>query len=256
MPGMKLGLFSANMSACSHPEAIARVARVAEDAGFESLWAGEHVILPDPQQPPSPMGPQDRSLDPIVALTYAAAHSSRLRLGTGIIILPQRNPVVLAKELASLDVLSSGRLLFGIGVGYLEAEFRAIGAPFADRGARTTAYLEAIDSLWYDEHPTIKTPFVQFSGVDAHPRPVQHPVPLVIGATARAPTGERSSVGTAGTASPCRSSTPVPPSRGCRRRWTATSDPTTSGHWRSASRPPAGSPPSGWRATTGSASIA
>src|SRR5580765_5986344 len=132
---LKLGLFSMTTGPCSHPDVVARVARAAEAAGFESLWGGEHVVLPDPQAPPSPMAPLDRILDPVIALTYCAAVTTRVRLGTGIIILPQRNPLVLAKELASLDRLSNGRLIFGVGIGYLEAEFRALGAPFEARGA-------------------------------------------------------------------------------------------------------------------------
>src|SRR5437762_9765006 len=141
---MKFGLFACNMGPCVDPKVAARVARAAEAAGFESLWAGEHVVLPDPQAPPSPMAPTDAILDPAIALTYAAAVTTRVRLGTGIIILPQRNPLVLAKELASLDVLSGGRLTFGVGVGYLEPEFRALGAPFEDRGADTDEYLAAM----------------------------------------------------------------------------------------------------------------
>jgi probable F420-dependent oxidoreductase len=178
---VKLGLFSINMYAASDPEAMASVARSAEDAGMDSLWAGEHVVLPDPQLPPSPMPPQGRVLDPIVALTWAAAQTRELRLGTGIIILPQRNPVVLAKELASLDVLSGGRLEFGVGVGYLQPEFEAIGIPFEDRGERTMEYLGAIKTLWEDEKPAYHGRYVDFAGVDAHPRPVQRPVPITMG---------------------------------------------------------------------------
>jgi probable F420-dependent oxidoreductase len=178
---MKLGLFSINMGTNCDPAQMAEVARAAEDAGFDSLWAGEHVVLPDPRQPPSPMEPLDPALDPIVGLTWAAAHTTHIRLGTGIIILPQRNPVVLAKELASLDVLSGGRLIFGVGVGYLEPEFRAIGANFAERGAVTDEHLDAIAHLWYEEHPAYHGRFVDFAGINAHPRPAQQPVPLVVG---------------------------------------------------------------------------
>ena len=178
---MKLGLFAVNMGESYRPESLVRTARAAEEAGFDSVWAGEHVILPDPQVPPSPMGPQDPALDPLVALTWAAAHTTTLRLATGIVILPQRNPVVLAKQVASLDVLSNGRLILGVGVGYLEPEFRAIGADFENRGAVTDEYLDAMHHLWYDEHPAFHGRFADFAGVDAHPRPVQRPVPIVIG---------------------------------------------------------------------------
>jgi probable F420-dependent oxidoreductase len=177
---IKLGLFSMNQDACSHPEAAARVARAAEAAGFESLWCGEHVVLPDPQAPPSPMAPRDRILDPVVALTFLAAHTERMRLGTGIIIVPQRNPLVLAKELASLDVLSRGRLIFGIGVGYLEPEFRAIGAPFEQRGTVTDEYVEAMQALWTQERPAYKGRFAAFDKVQAHPQPVQRGGPPIV----------------------------------------------------------------------------
>jgi probable F420-dependent oxidoreductase len=178
---VKLGLFAINMGVSSGPESLATTARAAEAAGFESVWAGEHVVLPDPQVPPSPMAPQDPALDPLVALAWAAAHTSTLRLATGIIIVPQRNPVVLAKQVASLDVLSDGRLTLGVGVGYLEPEFRAIGADFENRGAVTDEYLDAMHQLWYDEHPEFHGRFADFAGVDAHPRPVQRPIPIVVG---------------------------------------------------------------------------
>src|SRR5688500_13601467 len=179
---MKLALFAVNMGPCAAPRTGARVAAAAEAAGLESLWAGEHVVLPDPQAPPSPLPPAFPMLDPTVALTYLAAHTRRVRLGTGIIILPQRNPLVLAKELASLDVLSDGRLIFGVGVGYLEAEFRALGAPFEDRGAVTDEYLAAMRAIWTEPKPEYRGRFAAFAKVQAYPRPVQHPYPpLVIG---------------------------------------------------------------------------
>src|SRR3954470_11398528 len=145
---MRFGMFSINAYAACDPRTMARVARAAEAAGFESLWAGEHVVLPDPQVPPSPMAPQDHAFDPLIGLTYAAAVTERIRLATGIVIMPQRNPVVLAKQIASLDVLSGGRFTLGIGVGYLEPEFRAIGANYPDRGAVTDEFVEAMQALW------------------------------------------------------------------------------------------------------------
>jgi probable F420-dependent oxidoreductase len=177
---LKLGLFSMTTGPCSYPDSAARVARAAEAAGFESLWGGEHVVLPDPQAPPSPLAPGDRIVDPIVALTFLAAHTARIRLGTGIIILPQRNPLVLAKELATLDVLSNGRLIVGVGVGYLEPEFRALGAPFADRGRVTDDYLAAMRAIWTQEKPAHRGPFSSFERVQAHPQPVQRPTPPIV----------------------------------------------------------------------------
>jgi probable F420-dependent oxidoreductase len=178
---VKLGLFGVNMGPASGADGLVETARAAEAAGFESLWAGEHVVLPDPQVPPSPMAPRDPALDPLLALTWAAACTSTIRLATGIVILPQRNPVVLAKQVASLDVLSAGRVTLGVGVGYLEPEFRAIGADFENRGAVTDEYLDAMDRLWYDEHPEFHGRFADFAGIDAYPRPVQRPIPIVIG---------------------------------------------------------------------------
>jgi probable F420-dependent oxidoreductase len=178
---LKLGLFGINMGACVEPEHLVTVVRAAESAGFDSVWAGEHVVLPDPRVPPSPMEPQDPALDPFIALAWAASTTSSVRVATGIVIMPQRNPVVLAKQVASLDVLSGGRVTLGIGVGYLEPEFRAIGANFTERGAVTDEYIEAMQHLWYDERPSYRGRFAAFDGVDAHPRPAQKPIPIVVG---------------------------------------------------------------------------
>jgi probable F420-dependent oxidoreductase len=184
---MKLGIFGINTGPCARPETAARIARAAEAAGFESVWTGEHVVLPDPQAPPSPAPPQHPMLDPAVALAFLAAHTERVRLATGIIILPQRNPVVLAKELASVDVLSKGRLIFGLGAGYLKPEFDAIGARFSDRGARADEYIDAIVALWSQAKPAFAGRHVRFAGIDAQPRPLQKPhPPIVVGGTSAA----------------------------------------------------------------------
>lgn len=176
---LRYGLFSVNSCACSRPETAARIARLAESAGFESLWAGEHVVLPDPRVSPSPMEPEEPILDPLVALATLAGVTTTIRLGTGVVILPQRNPAVLAKQVASLDVISGGRLILGLGVGYLEPELTAIGVPYGERGARTDEYLAAMRSLWYAERPAFDGRFVRFSGVQARPRP--GPLPIVVG---------------------------------------------------------------------------
>jgi probable F420-dependent oxidoreductase len=177
---MLLGLVHINMGSMSQPHHLVAAARTAEGAGFDSVWAGEHIVLPDPQVPPSPMSPQDPALESLLALTWAAAHTTTIRLATGIVILPQRNPVVLAKQVATLDVLSGGRVTLGVGVGYLEPEFRALGANFAQRGVVTDEYLDAMHTLWYDEHPEYHGRFADFAGIDAHPRPLQEPIPLVV----------------------------------------------------------------------------
>lgn len=181
---MRFGLFGINMGACADPAVAANVARAAEDAGFDSVWTGEHVVLPDPQAPPSPAPPGTPFLDPAVALTWVAAHTARIRLATGIVILPQRNPAVLAKEIASLDVLSGGRAVLGVGAGYLESEFRALGIPFERRGPRADAYLDALHALWTEEKPSFESEFFSFAGIDAHPRPLQPGgVPIAVGGT-------------------------------------------------------------------------
>lgn len=176
-----IGLFAVNSHACAEPGAAAQIAALAERLGYDSLWAGEHVVVPSPRVEPSPMEPDEPILDPLVALAHLAAHTERVLLGTGVIILPQRNPVVLAKQIASLDVVARGRLIVGLGVGYLEPEMTAIGTPMAGRGARADEYLAAMRSLWEDEAPAYGGSHVRFGGVDAHPRPVQRPLPVVIG---------------------------------------------------------------------------
>jgi probable F420-dependent oxidoreductase len=176
-----LGLFATNMGACATADGSTQIGCLAEELGYDSLWMGEHVVAPSPRVPPSPQDPDYPILDPLVALAFMAAQTRRVLLATGIIILPQRNPLVLAKQLATLDVLSAGRLVFGMGVGYLEPEMRAIGVPLDGRGARADEYLQAMRSLWQDTAPAFEGRHVAFSGVDAHPRPVQRPIPVVVG---------------------------------------------------------------------------
>jgi probable F420-dependent oxidoreductase len=176
---MKLGLFAINSGACAESDVAIEVAQASEAAGLESVWTGEHVVLPDPQVAPSPVGPFTPFLDPAVALAFIAARTTTIKLGTGIIIVPQRNALVLAKEMASLDVVSKGRLLFGIGVGYLEPEFRALGKTLEHRGAKTIETLEAMREIWNAEHPRYEGQHVSFSGVQARPVPIQRPTPPI-----------------------------------------------------------------------------
>jgi probable F420-dependent oxidoreductase len=126
------------------------------------------------------MDPRDPVLDPLVHLSYVAACTETMELGTAVVILPQRNPVVLAKQVASLDVLSGGRLLLGVGAGYLEPELTAVGVPMSERGGRTDEYLDAMTALWTREAPAFHGRYVSFDKVDAHPRPVQAGGPRIV----------------------------------------------------------------------------
>ena len=118
---MDIGYFGVNVGPFDNADAIERLATTAEGLGFESLWTGEHMILVDPQEAPSPVPPHSPFVDTVATLAFIAAKTERIKVGSGIILLPQRNPVVLANELAGVDVLSKGRLLFGLGVGYVKA---------------------------------------------------------------------------------------------------------------------------------------
>ena len=206
---MKLGVFGINSRTTIGPGPTARLARFCEELGYESWWAGEHVVLPSPRVAPAPMDPTDPILDPLVHLAYVAAATERMLLGTGIIIMPQRNPLVLAKQIATLDVLSGGRFVFGIGVGYLEPELNAIGVTLAQRASRTDDHLGAMRAIWYDEAPvSFSGQHTLFTGMDAHPRP-GGTIPIVVGGrtSAGAPRGRtaaRSSRATGGTGSSCR----------------------------------------------------
>jgi probable F420-dependent oxidoreductase len=181
---MKIGLTSTNIGNLCEPALARRLAQLAEELGYDSLWTAEHVVMADP----SPrMSPTARFLDPLMSLTFFAACTQRMELATGVLILPQRQPVVLAKELTTLDVLSSGRFMFGIGVGWQEAEMNACGAQMHERGARADEYLAAMKALWNMDKPEFHGKFVGFGGVNAYPRPVTPGGPrLVMGGYAPA----------------------------------------------------------------------
>jgi len=178
---MHLGLFGINMGSAATPEGMARIASEAEAAGYESVWTGEHIVLPDPQAPPSPAAPETPFVDTAAALAFLAGTTSTIKLGTGIIILPQRQPAVLAKSLASVDFISGGRLLFGLGVGYLEPEMTACSTPMDRRGDRADEYLDAMRTLWSGDAVSFEGDFVSFSSVSANPKPVQPSLHTVVG---------------------------------------------------------------------------
>ena len=188
---MKFGFFGINTGVFCHRDAVTRVAKTAEDAGYESLWTGEHVVLVDPQVAPSPVPPEANMIDTVATLAFLAGITERIKIGSGIILLAQRNPVILAKELAGIDVLSNGRLLFGVGVGYVKEEFDVIGIPYEERGARVTEHIEAIRALWTQDKPNFDGQFTQIAGVQSNPRPVQNPHPPIIVGGSSAPAYRR-----------------------------------------------------------------
>jgi probable F420-dependent oxidoreductase len=177
---MKFGYFGFNMGPLAEREAMVEILQAVERCGFESAWTGEHVVAIDPQVPPSPIAPDFSMVDTVAALSFAAAATKRILLGSGIILLAQRNPVVLAKELASIDVLSQGRLLVGVGVGYVEGEFQALGIPYEERGARVSEHIEAMRALWTQDKPAFDGRFTSFNGIQSKPSPVQKPHPPII----------------------------------------------------------------------------
>ena len=185
---MKFGLAFASSIAIDGDTAL-DVCRAAEAAGFESLWGGEHVILPTTIDSPYPYTadgkipatPDTPIPDPLIWLAFAAAAAPTLRLGTCILIVPQRNPLVLAKELATLDQLSGGRVELGLGVGWLKEEFDALGVPWERRGARNDEYVAAMRVLWAGQHAEFHGEFVDFPPVTCSPRPVQASIPILVG---------------------------------------------------------------------------
>ncbi len=186
---MKFGIAFANVGPLVKPAAAVAFAQAAERAGFESIWTVEHVVVPSgyasvyPYDASGKMpGPEESPIpDPLIWLAWVGAATSTLKLATGILILPQRNPVVLAKEVATLDALSGGRLLLGIGIGWLKEEFAALGVPFAARGARSDDAVAAMRALWSGEKASHESEFVRFRDCILRPRPVQGSVPIHVG---------------------------------------------------------------------------
>jgi len=190
---MKVGLAFASSISIDGGTA-AEVCRRAEAAGFESVWGGEHVIIPDAidsrypytEDGKIPAEPETPIPDPLVWLAFAAAAAPKLRLGTCILIVPQRNPLVLAKELATLDRLSGGRVELGLGVGWMKEEFDALGIPWERRGARNDEYIAAMRALWAGPHAEYHGEFVDFAPVTCSPRPVSGAIPVIVGGDSEA----------------------------------------------------------------------
>ena len=187
---MKLGLFGVNVGAGTTPHRARATAVLAEELGLESLWALDHVVMPSGYETKYPYHESGKMMggaeevdiaDPLTWLAFAAAVTDRIKLGTGVIVLPQRNPVVLAKQAASLDVLSGGRLLLGVGVGWLAEEFAAVGVPFTDRGRRHDDYVEAMRALWRDTKASAHNTYTNFDNAISLPQPSNRAVTVVIG---------------------------------------------------------------------------
>ncbi len=192
---MKFGLMFANTGLGKSATGAIDLATRAERLGFESLWTVEHVVVPSgyksayPYDPSGKMagGAEDFDLpDPLVWLAFVASATERIRLATGVMIVPQRNPLVLAKEVASLDALSGGRVTLGVGVGWLEEEFAALGVPFADRGRRLDDYIEAMRALWTQGKASVHNTYTSFDNCISRPQPANGTVPIVVGGHSKA----------------------------------------------------------------------
>lgn len=191
---MKFGIMFANTGPFIQPEGLTLLAQTAEEVGVESLWTVEHVVVPMGYQSTYPYS-QDGKMpgseeapipDPLVWLTYAAAVTKKIKLATGIIILPQRHPFYLAKEVATLDMLSSGRFMLGVGVGWLEEEFKALNVPFKNRGAITDESIGALRDLWSKGASEHKGEHYAWPTVESNPKPSGGKVPIVIGGHSKA----------------------------------------------------------------------
>ena len=187
---MRFALHALGIGTGADPAVIAAVSTHAEAAGFSTLWAGEHVVMVDRADSPYPYSddgriavPSDADwLDPLLALTSAAASSTTVRLATGILLLPQHNPLVAAKQAATLDVLCGGRFVLGVGVGWSREEFAALGIPFRGRADRCDEYVEVMRTLWREDVASFHGETVHFDQVRSYPKPVRdRRVPVFLG---------------------------------------------------------------------------
>ncbi len=186
---MRFGISFANTGPLAQGPTAAACMQAVESAGFDSVWTVEHVLVPADYESTYPYArsgkmPGGETVaipDPLIWLAYVAAVTEHLLLGTGILILPQRNPAIVAKEVASLDQLSGGRVRLGIGVGWLEEEFDALGVPFAGRGARTDAYVAAMRALWGGGEVTLDDGYQRWERAVSLPTPVAGSVPVIVG---------------------------------------------------------------------------
>ena len=174
---MQLGIHLPHVGRKAGPDAIRRAAIQAEELGFDDVWVSEHTILPKgAPYPPSPI-----FYDPVLTLTWAAAFTKRVKLGTTVLVLPMRHPLPLAKELATLQGLSEGRLILGAGVGWMEAEFAALGAPFKERGRRMDEGIAMMRAVWTQDPVTFRPKYIPAVIEDMRMCPLPAPIPIWIG---------------------------------------------------------------------------
>jgi probable F420-dependent oxidoreductase len=186
---MKIGLMFVNSGPFSNPDLLAHLAQRAESCGVESLWTVEHVVIPTGYQTPYPYskdgkipGGEDVPIpDPLLPLSFAAALTKKVRLATGVMILPQRHPLYVAKEMATLDLLSGGRTILGIGSGWLKEEFDALGLDFHARGARTDEAIQSLRACWRDNPSSFHGRHFNFGPLMSFPKPAQPSIPIHIG---------------------------------------------------------------------------
>ena len=187
---MKFGLRYCNTGRYVDPAKALELVQAGEEAGFESAWTVEHTVVPAGYESAYPYsadgkmagGSLDLPLpDPLIWMAYCAGATSKINFGTAILILPQHSPVVCAKQIATLDYMSGGRMLLGVGVGWLQEEFDAIGVPFERRGPRTDEYIAAMRELWSADAPTFEGEFVNFKEAYCRPQPIDKSVPIIIG---------------------------------------------------------------------------
>ncbi len=192
---MKFGIMFANTGFGSTGEGAVAIAQAAEGAGFEAIWTVEHVVVPSGYESQYPYdksgkmagGAEDFDLpDPLIWLAYVASQTQRIKLATGILILPQRNPVVTAKEIATLDHLSGGRMVLGVGAGWLAEEFAALSVPFEDRGKRLDEHVAVMRALWTQDKASFDGDYFQFTDCISRPRPVNGTIPIIVGGNTRA----------------------------------------------------------------------
>ena len=189
MKQMRFGIAFANVGSFVEPDEAVSLAQAAEAAGFESIWTVDHVVVPAGYKSTYPYDPSGKLPsgeatvfpDPLIWLAYVAARTSTVRLGTGILIVPQRNPLVLAKELATLDYLSGGRMILGAGIGWLEEEFEALGVPFTGRAQRTEEAIAAMRALWSQERASYQSSTTNFRNCFLRPQPRGGTIPVHVG---------------------------------------------------------------------------